>query len=223
MVEGDPEDVALLEDLDVEPGRQGVDHGGADAVQATGHLVAAAAELAAGVQLGEHQLDRGLALGRVDVGGDAAAVVGDAHAAVGQQRDVDGVGEAGERLVDRVVDDLPDQVVQPALAGGPDVHARALADRLETLEDGDLAGVVVGPGSRAGELGLDHLTGGLGLRGREVLGGAARGSAVSLAVAVGVGRGAGCGGVLVWRVVSLGHGAPSPVAQRTRGVPPGRR
>ena len=57
VVERDPEDVAQLVDLDVEPGRQGVDDRGADAVQATGHLVAAAAELAAGVQLGEDELD----------------------------------------------------------------------------------------------------------------------------------------------------------------------
>jgi hypothetical protein len=42
------------------------------------------------------------------------------------QRDVDGVGIAGQRLVDRVVDDLPDEVVQAALAGGPDVHAGRL-------------------------------------------------------------------------------------------------
>jgi hypothetical protein len=36
---------------------QRVDHRGADAVQAAGDLVAAAAELAARVQLGEHELD----------------------------------------------------------------------------------------------------------------------------------------------------------------------
>ena len=50
---------------------------------------------------------------------------------------------AGQRLVDRVVDDLPDEVVQAALAGRADVHAGALAHRLEALEDGDLARVVV--------------------------------------------------------------------------------
>ena len=65
-------------------------------------------------------------------------------AAVGQQRDLDVVGVAGQRLVDRVVDDLPDQVVQAALAGRADVHAGALADRLEALEDRDRAGVVGG-------------------------------------------------------------------------------
>ena len=178
VVEGDPEDVALLVDLGVEPGRQRVDHGRADAVQATGHLVAAAAELAAGVQLGEHELDRGLALGRVDVGGDAATVVGDADAAVGEQRHVDGVGVAGQRLVDGVVDDLPDQVVQAALTGGADVHAGALAHRLEALEDGDLAGVVLGPGRGAGQLGLDLPASSLGLGGREVLGGVVGGRGI---------------------------------------------
>ncbi len=59
------------------------------------------------------------------------------HAAVGQQRDLDAVAVAGQRLVDRVVDDLPDQVVQAALAGRADVHAGPLADRLEALEDLD--------------------------------------------------------------------------------------
>ena len=54
----------------------------------------------------------------------------------------DPVAVAGQRLVDGVVDDLPDQVVQAALAGGADVHARTLADRLEALEDLDRAGVV---------------------------------------------------------------------------------
>ena len=59
---------------------EGVDDRGADAVQATGHLVPAAAELAAGVQLGEDELDGADALGGVHVGGDAAAVVLDPDA-----------------------------------------------------------------------------------------------------------------------------------------------
>ena len=142
VVEAHPEGVALLAHAHVEPGRQRVDHRGAHAVQATGHLVAAAAELAAGVQLGEHELDGADALGRVHVGGDAAPVVLDPDRAVLHQGDVDGVGVAGQGLVDRVVDDLPDQVVQAALAGGADVHAGALAHRLEPLEHGDRAGVV---------------------------------------------------------------------------------
>ncbi len=158
VVEGHPEGVALLAHADVEPGRQGVDDRGADAVQATGDLVAAAAELAAGVQLGEHELDGADALGRVHVGGDAAPVVLDPDRAVLHERDVDGVGVPGERLVDRVVDDLPHEVVQAALAGGADVHAGPLAHRLEALEDGD-GGGVVGRALTLGDRDRDRLGG----------------------------------------------------------------
>ena len=109
----------------------------ADAVQTAGDGVGLAVELAARVQRGHDHLDGGPLLDRVHVDRDAAAVVGDRDAAVGQQGDLDRGGVAGHRLVDGVVDDLPDQVVQAALAGGADVHAGPLADRLEPLEDGD--------------------------------------------------------------------------------------
>ena len=66
-----------------------------------------------------------------------------AHAAVGEDRDVDRVAVAGERLVDRVVDDLVDQVVQAAGTGRSDVHARPLANRFEALENLDLVSPVV--------------------------------------------------------------------------------
>jgi hypothetical protein len=144
MVEGHPEGVAQLTDLDVQPGRQGVHYGGAHPVQATRDLVPPATELAAGVQLGEHHLHRGHAFAVQHSGGNAAAVVGDGDPAVGPESDVDRVGDAGQRLVDRVVDDLPHEVVQPALTGRPDVHARALAHRLEALEDLDGRCVVRG-------------------------------------------------------------------------------
>ena len=75
----------------------------------------------------------------------AATVVLDGHQAVGRDLHGDPGGIAGHRLVDRVVDDLPDEVMQAARVGRADVHARALADRLEALEDLDAVGVVVGP------------------------------------------------------------------------------
>jgi hypothetical protein len=55
------------------------------------------------------------------------------------------VAEAGERLVHRVVDHLEHHVVQAGAVGGvADVHAGALAHRLEALEDLDGIGAVVG-------------------------------------------------------------------------------
>ena len=57
--------------------------------------------------------------------------------------DVDAIAVAGQRLVDGVVDDLVDHVVQAgAVVGVADVHARALAHRLEALEDLDALFVV---------------------------------------------------------------------------------
>ena len=136
-------DVAVAADLDVQLLRQRVDDGEADAVQAAGDLVAAAvAELAAGVQDGQHDLGGRLLLLLHDRDGDAAAVVDDGDGVVRVDRDRDGVVAAGERLVDGVVDDLVDQVVQAAHTGRADVHAGTLADRLEALEDGDVLGVV---------------------------------------------------------------------------------
>jgi hypothetical protein len=88
-----------------------------DAVQAAGDRVGLAAELATGVQGGEDYLDRGPLLHGMLVHGDAAAVVGDPDPAVGEQRDLDPVAVAGERLVDSVVHHLLDQMVQTALTG----------------------------------------------------------------------------------------------------------
>ena len=81
-------------------------------------------------------------LGLVDVDGDAAPVVDDANAAVGQDGDVDVGGIARKRLVDGVVDDLVDEVVQASWTCRADVHARPLANRFETLEYLDVIGAV---------------------------------------------------------------------------------
>ena len=136
-------DLAVAADLDLEPVGEGVHAGDADAVEAAGDLVAAVAELAAGVQDREDDLDGGAVLGGVHVDGDAAAVVAHGAGAVGVERDVHVRAEAGHGLVDGVVDDLVDAVVVAALEGVADVHGGALADGLHALEDLDLAGAVV--------------------------------------------------------------------------------
>ena len=72
--------------------------------------------------------------------GMPAPVVHDRHRAVLVQGDQDGVAVAGHGLVDRVVDDLVDQVVQTAKVGGADVHPRPPAHRLQPLEGLELGG-----------------------------------------------------------------------------------
>jgi hypothetical protein len=123
-------------------------------VQAARDLVAVLVELAAGVQLGQRDLG-GRALGLVLVvhlhaGGDAAAVVHHADGVVGVDGDDDVVAVARQRLVDRVVDHLEHQVVQAgAVAGVADVHAGALAHRLQAFEDLDGAFAVAAFAARA--------------------------------------------------------------------------
>ena len=136
--------VVLLVDLAVAPAhgdvqalRERVDHADADAVQAAGDLVHVAAELAAGVQLRQHDLDaRQPRLGD-QVDRDAAAVVRARHRSIGMQRHDHVVATPGERLVDGVVEHLVDEVMQAARTRGADVHAGSTADRLESLEDRD--------------------------------------------------------------------------------------
>ena len=149
--------------LEVEALGERVDDGDADAVQAARDLVAAAvAELAAGVEHGQDDLGRRALLLLVHVDRDAAAVVADRDAIVRMQNDLDGVAVAGERLVDGVVDDLVDEMVEPALTRRADVHTGSLANGLEAFEDGDVGGVV----TRAGPLRTTLLLPGIVLPGR---------------------------------------------------------
>ena len=54
------------------------------------------------------------------------------------EHDDDVRGVAVHRLADRIVEDLPDQVVQASGADAPDIHAGPLADGLQPLENGDV-------------------------------------------------------------------------------------
>ncbi len=113
-------------------------------MQAARHRIGTvfAVELSAGVELGHHDVDRGNARG-VHGHRDAAAVVGDFDAAVLEEFHVHPGGVTGHRLVHCVVHDLPHEVVQTALTGGADIHARTFADGLQPLENRDGLGAVL--------------------------------------------------------------------------------
>ena len=124
--------------------RQRVDHRDADAVQAARDLVGVLLEFSAGMQLGHDDFGGRNAFVGVDVGGHAAAVVAHGAGAVGVQDHVDAVGEAAQRLVDGVVDDLVDHVMQArAVIGVADIHARPLAHGIEALQHLDAVGAVI--------------------------------------------------------------------------------
>ncbi len=93
--------------------RQGVDHAGADAVQAAGGLVAAVLEFSARMQDGEDHFERAF-LGRgMLVDRNAAAVVFDGdRRSIGVKGDPDIGSEPVHRFIDGVVERFPDEMVE---------------------------------------------------------------------------------------------------------------
>ena len=121
-------------DVDLQPFGQRIDDRSADAVQTAGDLVAAAAELTAGMEHGIHDRCRRDTLGRVDAGRDAASVIGHADDVIRQDIDGNFRTEAGKRLINGVIDDLIHEVMQTVNARRADIHARTLPDRVKTLQ-----------------------------------------------------------------------------------------
>ena len=116
-------------------------------------VVGIVAELGAGVQRREDQLQGRFAELGVHVHGDAAAIVTDRHRVARLvQRHRDAVGVTVEVFIDGVIDDFPDQMVQSLLVRIADIHRWPFAHRLESFEDGDVFGGVVRGRERGGHL-----------------------------------------------------------------------
>ena len=157
--------LAIAPDGQLQPFRQGVHHGNADAMQPArdlvGVVVAGVLEFAAGVQLGHDDLGGGNPLLGVDAGGNAAPVILNRDRAIGVQLDQHQIAMPGQRLVDGVVGYLEHHVVQArAIVGIANIHAGALAHRVEALEDLDrIRAIGVGIG-RVGIWGAGACVGG---------------------------------------------------------------
>lgn len=77
--------------------------------------------------------------------GNTSAIIGDRNGIARLvQNDMNGVGIAVQVFIDCVIDDLPDEMVQPLLVGIADVHRRPAAHRLEAFKDGDVFGGIGG-------------------------------------------------------------------------------
>src|SRR5579872_15728 len=136
-------DLLIAHDASDHPLRQRVGDRYPHAVQTARNFVTQAFELAAGVQHRHDDFERGLALRRDDVHGNAAAVVCDRSRAVFVERDVNLPAIACERFVYGVVDGFEHDLMQAAHARVADVHARPSADALKTFEDFDLLSAVL--------------------------------------------------------------------------------
>ena len=143
LLEGDLVLLAITTHVHLDARGQRVHNRHAHAMQATGHLVSLATELAAGMQHGQDDLYRGNLLLGVLIDRDAAAIVGDGDGVVGVNGHLDMAAVTGQSLVDRVVHNLVNQVMETARARGADIHARTFANRFKAFEDLNVRAVVM--------------------------------------------------------------------------------
>lgn len=160
------------------------------------------------MQLGHHDLDAAETCLGLDIHRDAAAVVPDLHRPVVVEDHLDVVAVAAQCLIDGVVDDLPEAVHQSPAVRRADIHAGALADGFEPLEDEQMPRGVVGtvpvcPGQHCG-----------GRHGH--LGGHAVRSSLNFWQSAF--RGLGCGGVAGQRVPRPGRADVTPPVSTTMVV-----
>ena len=127
-------DPALF-DLNIEPLGKRVYYGSADAVKTAGHFVTAAAELAARMQLGKDKIYGISSCLVIDSYRDSSPVVLDSTASVIIDRHFNVRAVTCKRFIDRVIHDFIHKMVKTSCRSCSDVHARSLADSLESLED----------------------------------------------------------------------------------------
>ena len=125
---------SVTPNFELQPLRKKIHARNTDAVQSARNLVGIRIELAARVQNGHHDLGRRTALLLVHPDGNSAAVINDGDRVIHMDRHLDRVAKPGKGLVNRVVNDLVNQVMQPQVTGRTDVHRGAFADRIAALK-----------------------------------------------------------------------------------------
>ena len=143
-------EVAATRDLHLAPFGEEVHHRDADAMEAARGLVGALLELASEFQDRHHPLEGRhftvhlLGELRMLLHGDAAAVVLDGDTPVDVHHHAHALGVVGHALVDRVVDDLVDEVVEAAGGVVTDVHAEPFANMIAVGKMEQILGCVSG-------------------------------------------------------------------------------
>ena len=116
-----------------QPFRKRVGNGRAYPVQTARIFVVALPEFPAGVKLGKNKLNTRNLFFRVYIGGNPSSVIFYGRAPVAMQGDRDSTGVAVRRLVDRVIHDLPKNMMQTLNTGGTDIHTGTHTHRVKPL------------------------------------------------------------------------------------------
>ena len=130
---------ALTSNKNVEALGQSIDDTASDAVESAGYRISAAAKLSSRVESSQNYLNGGNLLDRVNIDRDSSPVVRHPHPAISEHHHINVIAVPGECFVDRVVDDLIDQVVEPSRPRRTDIHTGSFANSLQSFEDLNIA------------------------------------------------------------------------------------
>ncbi len=107
-------------------------------MQAAGDLVHPLVELSARMELSHHDFGRRDLLCGMHFRGNPAAVVNNRDRSVHVDGEGDLVAIPRHGFIDAVVNNLVNQVMKPAMSGGPDIHRGSFAHTLESFENPNL-------------------------------------------------------------------------------------
>ena len=102
-------------------------------MQAAGIFVSALSKFSAGVQIGQHQLNRWHFPFGMNIDGNAAAIVPRRDRSIDMNDHFDLRAKSREMFVDGVIDDFVNQVMQSTLIRVPDEHSWPFPNRLEAF------------------------------------------------------------------------------------------
>ena len=135
--------VALTGNVHLEPLRQSVHNRCTDTMQTACTLITAAAKLTAGVQLGQYDLQGGLARLRVGIYGNTAPVITNRYGIICMDRHVNLMAKTSHRLIYAVIQNFIHQMMKSTLRRRTNVHARPAPDCFQTLQDLNILGIII--------------------------------------------------------------------------------
>jgi len=118
---------------------EGIHHRHANPVQTARKSIVLVGELAASMQFGQNHLHTRPALLWMHIHWHATTIICDLQGAILVQGDINGGGKPGHGLIDTVVDHLLSHMIR---AAGVCIHARALANWIQTTQDLNGGGIV---------------------------------------------------------------------------------
>ena len=123
---------------------ESIHYRGTDSVETTWDLVPAlrSSELTTSMEHRHDCLKRRLSRLWMDIDRDTTSIIFDRDRSIGVHIHEDMLRMSCHRLIDRVIDDLPDEMMETLFIGLTDIHSWSFSDGLESFENLDLTGVV---------------------------------------------------------------------------------